>query len=150
MELKYTFECIRIDDKLVMVSAEKRENDSFWVIKPNQSAGEILNLLKDGRNKYEMEVRLRQYYDVPWELLKTDVDTFLKQLWAEGLLIMDGNCAQEKGNTGTKGEECFFEKQRWMKPEIEVIQCQEKGGENCGSTGHAHCKSPFGRDYSHE
>lgn len=150
MKLKYTFECIEIDRQLVMISVEKREEDSYWVIKPNKSAGEILNLLKKSRSKHETEVRLRQHYDGPWELLKTDVDTFLERLCALGLLVMDGNCAQEAEGTGEKEKESFSEKQRWMKPEIEVIRYQENAGENCGSTGHAHCKSPFGRDYSHE
>lgn len=149
MKLKYTFECIEIDGQLVMISVEKRKNGSYWVIKPNKSAGEILNLLKYGGNKYEMEMHLRQSYDVPWELLKTDVDTFLERLWVLELLMMDGNCVQETENTVAK-KKSFFEKQQWMKPEIEIIQYQEKAGENCGSTGHAHCKSPFGRDYSHE
>ena len=150
MQLKHTFEYIEVDGQILIVSLEKEENDSFEVIKLNQSAGEILNLLKEGKDKYEMEICLRQYYDVSWELLKTDVDIFLKQLWTVGMLIMDGNCTHEIKNTETKGGKSFIEKQQWMKPKIEVIQCQVKEEESCGSTGHSHCKSPFGRDYSHE
>lgn len=89
MKLKQNFETLELDDNVIAVPI----GDGSWskafhgVIKLNETAAIIFELLQKGTAEEQIVDVLAQKYDVPREILTNDVTKCLESFRENGILI---------------------------------------------------------------
>ena len=86
MKLKYQFEFMEMDDKIVAVPIGEGADDFHGVIKLNDSAAAIFELLTQDTTAEAVVDALAQKYDTPRAELTAFVTKYITELQAEGLL----------------------------------------------------------------
>ena len=80
MKLKHTFEIMEIDDQIMAVPVGDCAEEFHGILKINQSAAAILELLKEDTTEEEIVAKLLKEYDSTEEELQAFVHEYLEQL----------------------------------------------------------------------
>ena len=85
MKLKYNFETVELDDRLVAVAVGDGASDFGGVIKLNDTAAEIFNMLKEETSEEAIVIELKERYGDDPEI-PSYVHEFISAFTAEGVL----------------------------------------------------------------
>ena len=85
-KLKYSFETVELDDSLIAVPVGNRSGEFHGVIKLNETAAFIFNLLAEEITEEQIVNAMSKEYRVSLETLKKDVHSYLKEFWRRGIL----------------------------------------------------------------
>lgn len=77
---------MELDDRILAVPVGSHSDELRGVIKLNETAALIFNLLKEETTEENIVDELKEVYDVPLEVLKTDVHSYIEGFQKEGLL----------------------------------------------------------------
>lgn len=157
MKLKYAFKTAEIDDRIIVVPRVVDEESFYCIIRLNESAAEIFNILQDDVEEEAVIDFLLKRYDASYEQMSIYIHKFVERLDKEKLLEyekLSENVAEKSliknkefiDNNGKTGNQ----KKYFAVPEIEIIEYDFSGDFEQKDGKHSHCKSPFGRDHSHE
>lgn len=86
MKLKYLFENVELDDRIVAVPVGANVEDFRGVIKMNETATRIFDLLKDDITEDAIIDALVKEYEAPREVITADVQRCISEVRAKGLL----------------------------------------------------------------
>lgn len=86
MKLKYNFETMELDDRVVAVPVGENVSVFRGVIKMNDTAARILDLLKDDTTEKAIIDSLAEEYEAPLEAIANDVHEYISELQAKGFL----------------------------------------------------------------
>lgn len=86
MKLKYTFEVMEMDDSFVAVPVGDNAKEFSGIIKLNETAKSIFNLLNDDMSEEQIIEQLSKEYDMSSEDTKAYVHSFINQLINAGVL----------------------------------------------------------------
>ncbi len=86
MHLKYTFETMEFDDRIVAVPLSDNMDDYRGIIKLNETAAFIFNLLKEDVTEDDLVNTLENVYDAPREVLLSDIRKYLHEFQEKGLI----------------------------------------------------------------
>ena len=86
MKLKHTFEIMEIDDQMMAVPVGDGAEEFHGILRMNQSAAAILELLKEDTTEEEIVAKLLEEYDSTEEELQGFVHGYLEQLKEAGLV----------------------------------------------------------------
>lgn len=87
MQLKCSFELMELDDRLIAVPVGENSNGFHGIIKLNNTASYIFNLLKNDITEEEIVESLKEEYDAPIEILVEDLRKFLFELKEKDLIV---------------------------------------------------------------
>lgn len=87
MRLKYTFETMVLDDRTIAVPVGLDANEFQGVVKLNETAAFILELLKNDTTEEAIVRALAEEYDAPEELLISDVHNYIKEFEERDMLV---------------------------------------------------------------
>lgn len=87
MRLKSSFELMELDDHVIAVPVGENSNAFHGIIKLNDSAAYIFNLLKDDITEEEIVESLKKEYDAPKKTLAEDLQKCLFELKEKGLIV---------------------------------------------------------------
>lgn len=85
--MKYSFEVVELDDTLVAIPVGNHSGDFHGIIKLNETAAFIFNLLNEEITEEQLIRALSKEYGVSLETLKKDVHSYLKEFNEHGILI---------------------------------------------------------------
>ena len=86
MKAKYTFEIMEIDDQMMAVPVGEEADELHGILKLNQSAAAILELLKEEISEEEIVQKLLEKYESSEEDMKSYVHDYLAELEEAGIL----------------------------------------------------------------
>lgn len=86
MKAKYTFEIMEIDDQMMAVPVGEEADELHGILKLNESAAAILELLKEETSEEEIVQKLLEKYESSEEELKSYVHDYLTELEEAGIL----------------------------------------------------------------
>ncbi len=86
MKAKYTFEIMEIDDQMMAVPVGEEADELHGILKLNESAAAILELLKEETSEEEIVQKLLEKYESSEEELKNYVHDYLAELEEAGIL----------------------------------------------------------------
>lgn len=86
MKLKYNFEIMEIDDSNVAVPVGDNTDDFHGIVKLNDSALVVFEMLQEGITEEEIIQQLVQTYDQPEDEIAAFVKEFIDQLIRENLI----------------------------------------------------------------
>lgn len=86
MKLKYTFEIMEMDDQVVAVPVGDNADGFRGILKLNQTAAEILNLLMNEKSIDEIKEELAKKYSSDIGEIDKAVDDFIANLIKENIL----------------------------------------------------------------
>ncbi len=86
MKAKYTFEIIEIDDQMMAVPVGEEADELHGILKLNQSAAAILELLKEETSEEEIVQKLLEKYESSEEDMRSYVHDYLAELEEAGIL----------------------------------------------------------------
>lgn len=86
MKLKYTFEMIEMDGDMVAVPVGNAADEFSGLVRLNQSASDIFELLTNDLTEEELVTALAERYDTDRETIAASVHSYLKTLQSDGLL----------------------------------------------------------------
>lgn len=86
MRLKYHFEQMELDDRVIAVPVGDHVSDFRGVIKMNETATRILELLENDTSEEEIVGVLEGEYDSSKEQVRADIHEFVSELRTRGLL----------------------------------------------------------------
>lgn len=86
MHLKYTFQTMELDDRIVAVPVGTNSAEFQGVVKLNETAARIFELLKDEITTEVIVKKLAKEYDCPENVLEKDVQKYIAYFQEEGLL----------------------------------------------------------------
>lgn len=86
MKLKYTFEKMVLDDQAVVVPVGDKSDEFKGIIKLNESAELIFDMLQQGDKIEKIVNELLKKYDVTYEDALKSVDYVIEKLSGEGVL----------------------------------------------------------------
>lgn len=87
MKLKYTFETMELDDRIVAVPVGEHIDEFHGVIKLNEVASFIFNLLKYDIDEADILKAMEEEYEVSREVLIKDIHIYLDEFREKGLLV---------------------------------------------------------------
>lgn len=87
MRLRYTFETMELDDRIVAVPVGENIDEFHGVIKLNDVAAFIFNLLKDDIQEADILKAMEEEYEVSHEVLIKDIHEYLDEFREKGLLV---------------------------------------------------------------
>ncbi len=87
MRLKYRFDIVKLDDQTIAVPIGKNVSEFRGVIKMNDTAARILELLKDDANENDIISALLKEYEAPIEVVTESVRRIIREFHERGLLI---------------------------------------------------------------
>lgn len=87
MRLKHTFEMMNLDDQTVAVPIGTAANDFHGVIKLNETAAEIFEMLKVDNTEDAIVEAMLQEYKVSRDVITKDVHKYIRYFREKGLLI---------------------------------------------------------------
>ena len=86
MKAKYTFEIMEIDDQMMAVPVGEEADELHGILKLNQSAAAILELLKEETSEEEIVQKLLEKYESSEEDMRNYVHDYLAELEEAGIL----------------------------------------------------------------
>lgn len=86
MHLKYTFDTMELDDRIVAIPVGEGANGYHGVIKLNETAAFIFELLKKETTEEEIVKILEEKYDAARDTLAEDVHKFIMEFEEKGFL----------------------------------------------------------------
>ncbi len=86
MKAKYTFEIMEIDDQMMAVPVGEEADELHGILKLNQSAAAILELLKEETSEEEIVQKLLEKYESSEEDMRSYVHDYLAELEEAGIL----------------------------------------------------------------
>ncbi len=86
MKLKHTFEMMEIDEQKMAVPVGDGADAFHGILKLNQSAAAILELLKEETTEEEMVQKLKGEYDSSEEEIRTYVHDYVEELKKAGFV----------------------------------------------------------------
>jgi len=86
-KLKYIFETLELDDVLIAVPVGEGINDFHKVIKLNEPAAFIFNLLQEEITEEQIVNAILGEYEAPREVVELDVHKYLENFREHGVLI---------------------------------------------------------------
>jgi len=86
MRLKFTFETMELDDKIVALPVGEGVNEYHGVIKLNETAAFIFNLLRKNTTEEDIVDALVEKYDAPREIITRDVHQYINEFQEKGFL----------------------------------------------------------------
>lgn len=86
MKTKYTFEIMEIDDQQMAVPVGENADQLHGILKLNQTAAAILELLKEERTEEEIVQKLLESYEASEEELRGYVHDYLGELEKAGII----------------------------------------------------------------
>ena len=86
MRLKYAFETMELDDQIVAVPVGDGSEEFHGVVKLNETAADIFNLLKEDISEEAIVEAMTEIYDAPKEALAADVRKCVADFMEKGLL----------------------------------------------------------------
>lgn len=86
-KLKYAFETIAMDDTLIAVPVGDGAKEFHGVIKLNETAALILNLLKEDVSEDQISDAISEEYDAPMNVIKENVRQCLETFKERGILV---------------------------------------------------------------
>ena len=86
MKLKHTFEMMEIDEQKMAVPVGDGADAFHGILKLNQSAAAILELLKEETTEEEMVQKLKGGYDSSEEEIRTYVHDYVEELKKAGFV----------------------------------------------------------------
>ena len=154
MKLKYVFKTAENDDSIIAVPSVVDEERFSNIIRLNESAAEIFNILQNDVSEEAVIEFLMKKYDVTYERMSIYIHKFIERLEKENLLeyekksesVLDKSLKKIINNN----EEIGHQKKYFDVPEIEIIEYDFSRDFEQNDGKHSHCKTPFGRDHSHE
>lgn len=87
MHLKYTFETIELDDHIIAVPIGINSDKVRKVVKLNETAALIFDMLKVETTEMKIVEDIMKKYDVPLDVLKADVHSYIEAFMKEGLIV---------------------------------------------------------------
>lgn len=87
MRLKYSFEMMKLDDQIVAVPVGDKASEFHGVIKLNETAAAILELLKEETVEEAIIKALENEYEVDRDTLTKDVYNILTEFKDKGMLV---------------------------------------------------------------
>lgn len=87
MRLKYTFETMKLDDQIVAIPVGEGATDYHGVIKLNETAAVIFELLKQENTEESIIEALENKYDVSRDTVTRDVQHYIAMFREKGFLI---------------------------------------------------------------
>lgn len=87
MKLKYKFEMMSLEDQMVAIPVGEEAGEFVGVVKLNETAAFIFNLLKDEITEETIIDALDKVYNVPRERLTNDVRRAINEFQEKGLLV---------------------------------------------------------------
>ena len=87
MKLKYKFEMMSLEDQMVAIPVGEEAGEFVGVVKLNETAAFIFNLLKDETTEETIIDALDKVYNVPREKLTNDVRRAINEFQEKGLLV---------------------------------------------------------------
>ena len=87
MKLKYRFEMMSLEDQMVAIPVGEEAGEFLGVVKLNETAAFIFNLLKDEITEETIIDALDKVYNVPREKLTNDVRRAINEFQEKGLLV---------------------------------------------------------------
>lgn len=86
-KLKYIFETLELDDVLIAIPVGEGINEFHKVIKLNETAAFIFNLLQEEMTEEQIVNAILGEYDAPKEVVERDVHKYLENFKERGVLI---------------------------------------------------------------
>ena len=87
MRLKYTFEAMKFDGQYVAVPVDADDCEYRGVVKMNETALFILNLLKNDISEEAIVDAIAEQYDAGREVLAEDVKKYINAFREKGFLV---------------------------------------------------------------
>ena len=87
MRLKYTFDTMDLDNEIVAIPIGEGADQYHGVIKLNETAAHIFELLKNDVTEEEIVEALEKDYSVSREIIVADVRRYIDAFQAKGMLI---------------------------------------------------------------
>lgn len=87
MRLKYTFEMMELDDSIIAIPLGTGATEFRGVIKLNDTAAFMLNLLKNEITEEQLVKAVAKEYDMPCDFLVDDVKQYLNEFNERKMLI---------------------------------------------------------------
>lgn len=87
MRLKYSFETMELDNEIIAIPVGEGAKEFHGVIKLNETAAFILDLLKDDISEEDIVLALEKEYKVARDKLIVDVKKYLYVFETKGMLI---------------------------------------------------------------
>lgn len=157
MKLKYVFKTAENDDSIIAVPSVVDEERFSNIIRLNESAAKIFNILQNDVSEEAVIEFLMKKYDVSYERMSIYIHKFIERLEKENLLEYEKKSESVLNKSLIKNkkiinnnEEIGHQKKYFDVPEIEIIEYDFSRDFEQNDGKHSHCKTPFGRDHSHE
>ena len=87
MRLKYTFDKMELNDQIVAVPVGDNADNYHGVVKMNETANAIFNLLAEDTTEEAIVEAMEKEYDVFKEILAADVKRYVQEFREKGLLV---------------------------------------------------------------
>lgn len=87
MRLKYTFEKMELNDKIIAVPVGDDADDYRGVVKMNGTAAAIFDLLKEDTTEEAIVAAMEKEYNVTKDVLNADVKLYIQAFREKGLLV---------------------------------------------------------------
>lgn len=87
MRLKYTFDKMELNDQIVAVPVGDNADNYHGVVKMNETANAIFNLLAEDTTEEAIVEAMEKEYDVSKEILAADVKRYVQEFREKGLLV---------------------------------------------------------------
>ena len=87
MRLKFQFETMKLDDRIVAVPVGDNVNEFRGVVKLNETSAYIFDLLKDETTEEKIVDAMEKEYDADRSVIARDVKKIIAEFEEKGLLI---------------------------------------------------------------
>ncbi len=87
MRLKYQFETMKLDDRIVAVPVGENVNEFRGVVKLNETSAFIFDLLKEETTEEKIVDAMEKEYDAARSVIAEDVKRCIAEFGEKGLLI---------------------------------------------------------------
>ena len=87
MHLKYTFETVELDNKIIAVPVGSDGSGFHGVIRLNETGAYILDLLKQETTEEAIITAMKNEYDTPEENIAKDVHAYLERFREKDILV---------------------------------------------------------------
>ena len=87
MRLKYTFDKMELNDQIVAVPVGDNADNYHGVVKMNETANAIFNLLAEDTTEEAIVEAMEKEYDLSKEILADDVMHYVQEFREKGMLV---------------------------------------------------------------
>ena len=157
MKLKYAFKTAKIEEKSIAVPRVGNDENFCRIIRLNKSAAEIFHIVQHNVEEEAVIEILLKRYDISYEQMRIYIHKFIEILDRENMLeyekvsesVTESSFMKDRESANSNGQ-AGGQMKHFAVPEIEIIEYDFNKNSELKDGKHSHCKSPFGRDHSHE